>query len=722
MQAQAGTSIWEFLFFWIFTGSGLVGLPPGERDVALMRAVPPQTLAYFEWAAAGPGTPGAAGIDGFAADPEVQQFVQQFSAAISKSDAPTPMPEGAAATDLDPELHSELPFITKLIASHPGCCFAGYEPLPASKGPIGNWINLLTGIHGGVILSSGEDSDRLWTSVINCLKAVPSFEFDAASPTQSIPMQLPGYRLYLHREGNRIIFALGEGTLPRITEGLAGALPGLETNTRFTAAIQRVNVQRVSTVGWLDGKGIVSSSLTALGPLSALFRPLLTMVAADAVDHVAVTSGVEDGTMKQRTFIATGGRTDGILVVAAGQPIQPQQFGHIPADADMVLATSLNLANIFRETRQVLARTQPLSVRVFDEAVKQLEAELELKIVDDVLPAFGDVVSAFDSPSAGGVVASSLIAAIEIRDREKAMIVFNRVLKLIEQSLNPTEQALRHQTFLNQTVFYVHSNAGGDGSESPLTPSFCLTDRHLLFAIHPQAMKAQLRFLGSRQRGFDPQLSGKLAVPTGDVLTYAYVNGSRANGLTATALPFLAQTLIGHLEMEGISIDSFSIPSAAAITPYFGDSTAVISRQKDGLLIETQNAPPVIASLAILSAYRNWKTADHEYFEAARRRKNGEGQAVLGQAGDTVVPAVAETNQPDPEQSKPSAYRKMGSVLLRALIPADIQQAIPEDTFKRLEEGPSPATLQRREEARKRREERRRRRADPAAPLPPLPN
>lgn len=719
MQAQAGTSVWEFLFFWLFTGSGLVGLPPGDRDAALMKAVPPQSLAYFEWAAAGPGTPGATGIDGFAADPEIQQFVQQLTAAINKSDAPTPKPEGTEPAETDPEQHSDLPLITKLIASHPGCFFAGYEPLPANQNPLGNWFKLLTGIHGGVILSSGDDSDQLWTSLINCLKTVPGFEFDAASPTQSIPLHLPGYKLIMHREANRIIFALGEGTLPRITEGLTGRLPGIETNARFTAALQRVSVQRVSSIAWFDGKGTVSSAVAAMGPLGALFRPLLTMTAVDAIDHVATTSGVENGTMKQRTLIVTGGRTDGILVVAAGQPIQPQQFAHIPADADMVVATSLNLNTLFRQTRQVLAQTQPLSVRVFDEAVKQLEAELELKIVDDVLPAFGDVISAFDSPAAGGMVASSLVVAIEIRDLEKATIVFNRVLKLVEQSLNPTEQALRQQPFLNQTVFYVHSNGGGDANESPLTPSFCLTDRHLLFAIHPQAMKAQLRFLASRQRGFDPQLGGKLPVPAGDVLTYAYLNGQRANGLMATALPFIGRTLVGHLETEGILIDSFSIPSAAAITPYFGDSTALITRQQDGLLIETQNAPPVIASLALLSAYMNWKTADHEYFEEARRRKNGEGQAVLGQAGDEVVPAVAETKPAVPDESTPSAYRKMGSVLLRALIPDEIKQAIPEETFKRLEEGPSPATLQRREEARKRREERRRRRAEPLAPVPP---
>ena len=43
-----------------------------------------------------------------------------------------------------------------------------------------------------------------------------------------------------------------------------------------------------------------------------------------------------------------------------------------------------------------------------------------------------------------------------------------------------------------------------------------------------------------------------------------------------------------------------------------------------------------------------------------------------------------------------------------------MQQLIPESALKKLEEGPSPAAIQRREEARRLREERRQRR-----PIPP---
>ncbi len=717
MQAQASYGLWEFLLFWIFTGSGLLGLPPGERDAALLKSVPPQTLAYFEWSARGQGQAGATGIDGFAADPEVRQFFELLDTALAQR---------TAAEDEAPlhQLRHELPQLVKLLSAHPGCVFLGFEPKPADK-PGAAWINMLTGLHGGVILSSGNDTDALWQLLNRILSSLPDYTFDAASPTQSIPISIPGYKLVVHREAGRILFALGEGTLPRVIDGLSGRLPGLEANPRFRQSLDRVAIPRVSTVGWIDGQGIIAGATAALGPLGGLVRPILAMVGADALDHIVQTSGVDNGTMIQRTFIATGGRTDGILVLAAGQPIQAKQLSHIPADADFVLATSLSLKSVYQEARKLLTTAQPLSVRVFDEAVKQLESELELKIVDDVLPAFGDTITAFDSPSAGGVIATSLVVSLEVRNVGKAEIVFQRLMKLVEQSLpmdavdesNGDITTLRQQPFLGHTIYYVHTSGRSDRPPVTTTPTFCLTTSHLLFAIHPQAMKAQLRQMKSTGPKFDQIADQKIVLPAGDILTYAYLNGPRANGIAGTVWPFLSHSWMTGLEAEGLSLDAFAVPSAAAIAPYFGDSSAVISRQKDGLLVETRNAPPIIVSVALLSAYDKWLASEYEFLEEARRRKaNGVEQAQLGApAGNEVVPAVAQVKDAPAADTKdkPSPYRKLAPIFLKALIPDDIKPMIPDEAFRQLEEGPSQATIQRREEARKRREERRRKRLEP---------
>jgi hypothetical protein len=724
-QVQAGFGLWDILFF-IFTGSGLLGLPPGDRDPGLLKSVPPQTLVYFEWASRGKGLAGAAGIDGFAADPEIRQFFELLDAALVPNPG-EPKPEGGEVADVASGPRSELPQIAKILSARPGCLFVGFEPPAPNKPGIAGWINVLVGVHGGLIFSSGDQTEALWQHLNHSLQSIPGFQFDPASTTQSIPLRLPGYKLVLHRQDQRIVVALGEGTLERVIEGLSGRVPGLDSNPAFRQAQDRVAVPRVGTVGWVDGKGLVGSVTAALGPLGGLVRPMLTLVGIDAMDHVAFASGVDNETMVHRTFIATGGRTDGIMVLAGGTPIQPRQFSHIPADADLVLATSISLVRVFRESRQLLARVQPLSVRVFDEAVKQLESELGLKIVEDILPAFGDVVAAFDSPSAGGMIASSLVVSLEVRDPAKAAQVFDRLMKFVDQTLSGehTDQgydgsvSLRQQAFLGQTIFYVNTISNGYGNQSPFTPSFCLTDRHLLFSVHPQAMKAQLRHLQSRAPGFDQQATRKISLPPGETLSYAYLNGPRASAIAGGLLPYLGQSWLSRLEAEGLPMDPFAVPSAAAIAPYFGDSTGVVTRQKDGLMIEARNAPPVLATVALLSAYRQWQASEHQSMDEVRQRNaNGGDQLQLGAAENEVVPAVAEKHAPPAPAPKanPAPNRTLAPLLLKALIPGDVQLMIPESTLRQLEEGPSAATLQRREDARRKREERRRRRLEPLPP------
>jgi hypothetical protein len=725
MQVQATTGLWEILF-WIVAGSGLLGLPPGERDQALIKAVPAQSVLYFEWAARGPGQAGAAGVDGFAADPEIIQFTQLLDAALAKPAA------AESHEDDDPDSLQRLrplaPQLVKLLTAHPGCAFASFAPArPNNFGGL-NLLSALTSVQAGIILSSGSDTDALWKTLNEALTSIPEFRYDEKALTQSIPISLPGYKLILHREGPRILFALGDTTLPRMIDGLSGRQPGLDSNPRFKNSFDRIATPRFSSVGWVDGNGLISGVTSSLGPVGMLFRPILNAVGVDALDHLVQTSGVDRETMIQRTFLSTGGRTDGILVLAAGTPIQPEQFSHIPADADLVVATSLSLTGVFQETRQMLEKAQPLSVRVFDEAVKQLQSELELKIVEDVLPAFGDVIMAFDSPTEGGLIATSLVVSLEVKDRAKAAIVFERVMKLIEQSIasDHTEldygetATLRRQTFLGSTICYVHST--GHPGNFPMTPSFCLTDRHLLFAVHPQAMKAHLRFLQSKRPGFDQQASKKVFVPVGQPLTYTYLDGARAGQAVAMLLPYFGPAILGRLSDEGVSLDAFAIPSAAALTPYIGDSTAIVMRQADGLLIETRNAPTVVAMLSLLSIYRAWNTHEFELMEVGRRARAGDAdQAQLGPVENQVVPAVAEKPQPNPPkaaQAEPSPYRKLAPIFLKALIPENLQQMIPDSALRELEKGPSPAAIERRDEARRKREERRQQRQRPLPPTP----
>ncbi len=709
---------WLEVLFILLGGSGLLGTPPGERDAALLKAAPQQTLWYFEWAGRAPGQPGGTGIDGLAADPEIRAFFEALELAIAHAEYPD-------ADEEQQRLQKEVPKLVKLLTAHPGCLFVGFEPPQPGENLLKTLPpnEILARFRIGLVASAGKDVEPLLESISQLAESdvgkQPQMQDIAAGPM--------ALKLTVHRAGNRVLVGFGEGTVARTLAGLKGEAPGLDTNPRFQAGWKRVASPRVATVGWLDLQGVFDNATRTAGPAGLLLQALLRGASADALDYVVTGSGVVDGDIVQRTFLATGGRTDGLLLLAGGPALRNDQLKHIPADSDLVAAGSLNLAQVVGGARELIGRTTPASAAVFDEAVKQMETELGLNLERDVYPAIGDAWTAFDSPSEGGLIGSSLIVAVEVRDEQRAEVVFDRLMKLLEQSVvTDADPAfgvktveLKRQPFLGRTIYFLNTVGWGLGSEAARTPSFCLTRGHILFAMHPQALKAHLRQQSANRPGFDSVASKKLARPAGDLLAMGTLDGARALQALCALTPYFGQSVLSHLQSEGFPLDAFAIPSAAALLPYAGDATFVVVRQKDGLLVETKNAHVAILTAGVLGSAKAWFLPNYnEYLEARRQRGRTEQNAVLGEAEGQVVPAAAV--QPAKPQEKPAAAaaRVLTPLVIKAMVPDGVQQFIPNEVFQKLGQPPTPEDIQRREDRRKLIEERRRQRLQKRNPLP----
>lgn len=712
---------WLEVLLILLGGSGLLGMPPGERDALLLKTAPQQTLLYFEWAGRAAGQPGAAGIDGLAADPEVRAFFEALEQAIAKAEYPD-------SDEQQQRLQKELPRLAKILMAHPGCLFVGFEaPLPGdsllktlSPGDVTGRFRI------GLVSSAGADAEPL----LDAIGKLAEVEIGKEPRLQDISATGIALKLTVHREADRVMIGFGEGTIANALACMKGEAPGLATNPRFQAGWKRVASPRVATVGWLDLQGVFENATRTAGPAGMVFQVILRGISADALDYVVSGSGVVGGDIVQRTFVATGGRTDGLLLLAGSPAIRNEQLKHIPADSDLVAAGSLNLAQVVRGARELVGRTTPASAAVFDEAVKQMESELGLNLEQDVYPAIGDAWTAFDSPSEGGLIGSSMIVAVEVRDVKRAEVLFDHLMKLLEQSLvTDADPAfgvktveVKRQAFLNHTICYINTIGWGLGSEASTAPSFCLTRGHILFAMHPQALKAHLRQQSINRPGFDTLVSKKLARPEGDLLAFGTLDGARAMQALCALAPYFGQSVLSHLQSEGFPLDAFSIPSAAALLPYMGDATFVFVRQKDGLLVETKNAHTAILTAAVIGSARSWFLPNYdEYLEVRRQRGSSVQNAGLGAAEGQVVPAAAV--QPEKPQEKPAAAaaRVLAPLVIRAMVPEGAQQFIPNDVFQRLAQPPTPEEIQRREERRKQIDERKRQRQQKRLPLPPVP-
>ena len=223
---------WIEVLFILLSGSGWLGMPPGERDPALLKAAPQQTLCYFEWAGRAAGQPGAAGIDGLAADPEVIAFFEALDLAFAKAEYPD-------ADEDQQRLQQHLPRLVKLLTAHPGCLSIGFEPLPPGQTLLNAFKksqSLTEQFRIGLVSSAGSDAELLFEA----LGQLTETELEKQPRMQEVAVPGIALKFTVHREADRVLIGLGEGSVERVLACLRGAESGLDTNPQFQTAWTRV--------------------------------------------------------------------------------------------------------------------------------------------------------------------------------------------------------------------------------------------------------------------------------------------------------------------------------------------------------------------------------------------------------------------------------------------------------------------------------------------------
>ena len=582
--------------------SGALGLPPGERDAALVRCAPADALLYSEWSERGSGEAGAPGVDGLAADPEILAFLAAAEKAILTTIDTATQNEGREAQIAG----KNIPPLVKLLVSRPGCLYLAFDeqarPLDVPEGRIPDPAEIvMSGAKAALVVSGGDDADTIAKHIEALVELLPEDIRTRGLDRQPLPMPMPGLQLVLHRHDDYFILGFGAGTVDNVVAGLQGDEQGLAGNERFQSALERVAVERPAALSWVDLQTVRAKVQAVLGPQGEIVPAMARTLGLDALDSVASMTGVEEGDVVTRSFVNTGGSTRGVLAFAAGRGIQPDDFNHVPQDADLVFAVSLSPEKILAAAKQVVSEAHPPSGERFEQILDQLETELGVSFEDELFPAFGDVWTLYDSPSAGGVLLTSGVATLEVRDEEQARAVFTKLMKIMEQAVTYERgqfgrrrgMSLEHQEFMGTEIYYINAV----GEDMPMAPAFCVTENHLLAALHPQALKAHLRFAGSDDANFSKSVPSAAG---GDLLCYSYVDAARATQLFYAFVPYWGQMVYSEIQREGVEIDIFTLPSARAILPYVGESTSTVLRTEDGILSESRRGLPLPGGSGLL--------------------------------------------------------------------------------------------------------------------------
>lgn len=604
MASFAAMGLMELLIVTLFGGAA--GLPAGDRDATLLNCPPKETLLYAEWSERTAGKIGAAGVDGLMADPEIVALLTQIEKSVLKTindNVGGNNPEEAV-------MASELPKLIMTLIKRPGCLYVyGGDPVVSGQTEPSNdrELEMVAAIAGhfraAIIINAGDQADAMEKSIVKMLDLIPNVEVEKLD--RFFYQVLPIPKFYLHRQEDYIIAAFGEGTLDTAIKGLKGTSNGLKDSERFQAGMKSVAFERTASVSWLDVKQGIDKAKTIIGEQqSQMVDTVARMIGVHAIDSLSASTGIVDGNVRQKTMIATDGKTDGVLSLVGGRGIKQTDLTHIPVDSDFMLALSLDAPKVLQSLRQLVGVADANSLENLDQAIEEIEGALNISVQDDLFKGFGQVWTIYDSPSSGGLFFSMPVLTWEVTDKAKAQKVFDAAMKVFEAQLPGINErysrrrgvVMEKKAFMDHMIYFV--NTIGD-DDFPMAPAFCLSDSHLLIGLHPQSIKSHLRMAWDRKNAkhshahVDKRIT---SFDNGDVIMVSTMNTKRLVELLYTFVPYFGQMIMSEIQREVDDLTVFSLPSAHAIMPYVSETWFVMTRNENGIATSSQSGIPFAGS------------------------------------------------------------------------------------------------------------------------------
>lgn len=681
----------------VWLSVGLPGLPPGTPDPQLVQVIPGNAVLVAHWDGQGRGQPGAPGIQGAAADPELRQAAR----ALQK------LAQHFATASTNQTDGTDWPAVLRLAFRHPGClCIAPGRIDFSQPGGLNSLFQI------GVILNPGTDADTFLADFVPLLPTQLAAVTDAAAPATPAPP------VTFRRVGDRLVWGTGTFAAELESRLIAASVSGftppagrLSNSSPFQQSQQELQAQHAGSFLWFQLSGATAQLALSSLPLPLEWRDQVSSGLAQfqGVRFLAV-SQLEDGHVVGR-FVLDGGPLLRQLI-----PLQPTisqaALQRVPADADFVVALGCDLAVVTQQLLAGIERSLPRRDPEAPSLATQLQRELGQNLERDVIPAFGSTWIVSSSRSTGGAFGLGPVFSLETRNPRDAYAVFTQAMTWLQRVVaTSTSLRMTNELYDDRTLYILQST---QAFPQGFAPCFCITDRELLVTLQPQTMRAHLRFL---ERG-GPHFAARVANESlwqAESVAGVYIDAPRLTEVIWPLVPMAANAHLNQFTELGLGFDGSVWPSAAAVLEYSQPCSASLRMTPNGCVGELRNplslAAPVLAGNAFWLLQRVGPPQRSPSGSEPPRLDIDLGQPMGIEAAAAVQPETSDqaTGVQTADYVTPPAPRPARpwlSGLLRSLTPDDVEVWIPDAAFQRIEQGADPERQRRREQRRLERERR----------------
>jgi len=573
MDATLAVGIVPFFAFFGMTGVvGLpLGVPPEAEDPLVSRIAPEECLYYTAWnGMATPDPQSDNSVEQMFAEPELQMFAKDLEATLTNAMRVVAAEEGAPPQAV--ALIDKVPGLLKKLATSPTAIYISRAQM-TPDGP---------DVAAGMLVKAGQDVLEVKRSLVDIQTMFLGENVEQVTVRGGVFYRINGLGpgvppITWGTKGLYLMLAIGDDEIEQIFTRAATEAPEW-----YTQMAEDLPVERRSTVTYSNVGEIMRLLLPMAGPEG---EKVVAALGLKDVTHVTAVTGLDGDGFVSRSRIATNGQPTGVFEVISDNPLTIADVSTIPADATIAAAARADVGALVDKFIQLTGAIDPDASAEIEQGMQQAKQMLGFDIRADLLASLGDVWCVYNSPDEGGFVFSGATATVSIRDKAKLESIQTKLLAMLKSMDDPEAPPwdrpprVKEIEFAGQTI---HFAVGLDG-DFPFTPSWCITDDHLVIALFPQNIKAFLTrgddYASLADQPVVSEVLGSDAAPS----AFVYQDSRELFKLAYPVLQMALRAALSEAQRDGVPLNMSLLPTAKPILDHLKPGISGIRRTEGGI-------------------------------------------------------------------------------------------------------------------------------------------